>query len=86
MVKHFVNVCDSVLFIQRYWRLCKTKKVIMRQIREQRKEGRPESLVLLSKLRMHQGVLNFILALHVHKRERAKQDYDNKLNVTYLEL
>jgi hypothetical protein len=83
MVKHFVDLCDSILFIQRYWRLAKTRKVIIRQMREQRKEGRPESIVLISKLRMHSGILNLILALHVHKREKARQNYETKLNLTY---
>ena len=86
MVKHFVDFCDSMLFIQRYWRLAKTRKVILRQMRDHRKEGRPESLVLMSKLRQYQGVLNIVLALHVTKREKARQAYESKLNVAYIEL
>lgn len=58
----------------------------MRQIRDFRKEGRHELLVLRSKLRMYKGVLNFVLALHVTKRAKAKQEFDSKLNVALLEL
>ena len=76
MMPHFATFCDSVIFMQRMYRIKRRRAWLKKSIEIKRKETKQEPIVLNRELRALGAIESIILVLFLFRREKVQQNME----------